>query len=629
MRRKLLVVVIGGVLLGAAFLLYPWTQQSGEPTATPTQGPTNTTPITENKDTTPSPVTELQQAANAGNENAGTAASSTGVKKKTSSSGNTNSSTPPNNNGIGGSGGGGPVPPGYLSLKIMGTSTSGLEFAGMFQANSAPTYTYFKNKGFNVIRLPFDWNELQPDLFGAFDNSAKTQIDQNIAWAKANNLAIVLDAHNYGRRYINREGGFSDDFGTSSSQHTFIVPWGDQNQANATFTFRDFGRGRAGALNNPVAPADSYKVTLDARINSTNGDSWNEFQIDPYYVNDNNRYSFRMIPQSGTWQLRKVIAGTSTIIASGSKTWTAGQYYHIDIDVNQATAGKINVAVDGTPLFTANTVNSDPALTRGYVSVFPNGVNATIKAFTLNVDGDTTSGGPALRRVTDAGLPITAWDDFWTKLSQAYKTEDTIFAYDHNEPHDMPIPTVPTNYSAAVAAANSVPTATATVIAQHMTDAIRATGDTKFIVVDMDHWANTHYFQTQYGINPTPWVIDTLSPQKIVYSGHYYFDSDHSGTNYGSSTPQSAAAVSAEVTPFFQWCNDKLVACYMGEFGVPNTSQWQPIMTDFLGMMKQHNIWWAQWAGGDLYSASTTLQPTSSYTVDRLQMTTISDFLSH
>jgi hypothetical protein len=212
-------------------------------------------------------------------------------------------------------------------------------------------------------------------------------------------------------------------------------------------------------------------------------------------------------------------------------------------------------------------------------------------------------------------------------LGSAYKDNPTILGYDHNEPHDMPVPTTPNNYVASVATAHGIPLATATAMGQSMVDALRAAGDQKFVVIDMDHWANTHYFVTQYGADPTPWITDTLPYSKIVYSGHYYFDGDHSGLYGPGATPPSNEVVRDDVVPFFAWCQDRKLICYEGEFGVPNTAEWQPSLRYFLSLTKQYNIWWTQWAGGDIYSSPTTLQPTNSFTTDRLQMTTLQQFL--
>lgn len=514
----------------------------------------------------------------------------------------------------------------YRNLKIFGTNISGLEFSGQFQANSQQTYAYFKGKNFNTVRIPFDWNELQPDLYGEFDASAKQYLDENIQWAKQNGQSVILDAHNYGRRYAYRDGGFSDDF-TSGQQHTLQVPYGDQDSSNGTFTLRDYGRGLAGTFANPVAPASGYRVSLDAKIDSFEGSIWNEFYMDVFYKDDSNRYSLVINPVVGNWSLRQMVNGTTNVLASGSKTWTVGQYYSFVIDVNQASAGKINVLVDGSPLFSTNSVNSNPELAHGKIGLYPSGVRATVKDLTLNVAGDITSGGSIECRVTEPSLPLVAWKDFWTRMAQAYKDDTTILGYDHNEPHDMPVPTTTSNYSPTVAASNGVPVATVTAMSQAMVDALRTAGDSKFVVVELDHWANTHYFANQYGTNPDPWVKDTLTNSKIVYSAHYYFDSDHSGFYGPGTSAPTSSWVSNDVEPFFQWCQGRKVICYEGEFGVPNTSEWQPALQQFLGLMKQYSIWWTQWAGGDMYASPTTLQPTNSFTTDRLQMTTIDNFL--
>lgn len=515
--------------------------------------------------------------------------------------------------------------PDYRQLKLRGINLAGLEFSGLFQSNTEQTYKYFRQKGFNLVRLPVEWEELQPYLYGDFDSTAKQYIDQNIAWAKQNDLAVILDIHNYGRRQVYRDGGLTDDF-ANQTQHTFKMPYGDHDSKAGTITFRDYGRGKAGTAANPVL-SNGYKTTFDAKIDTASGDLWNEFFMDVYYQDDDNRYSLAINPISNTWNLRQTVGGKQSILASGSKTWTIGQYYNFEIDVNQAVAGKINITVDGEPLFATNFVNTTTELKNGYVSMFPAGVKATIKDFTLNINGDTTSGGSIEQRITDEDLPIEAWQDLWTRLATAYKDESAVFGYDHNEPHDMPVQTTQNNYSYAAAKSNGVPVATATQTAQTMVNAIRAAGDTKFVMVEMDHWANTHYFSTQYGANVTPWITDTLSPEKVVYSGHYYFDSDHSGM-YGDGEVKTNESIDSDVSPFFDWCTNQKALCYIGEFGVPNTAEWQPALKHFLQQMQDHNIWWTQWAGGDLYSSITSLQPTSSFTLDTLQMETIAPFLS-
>ncbi|MGD8374035.1 MAG: cellulase family glycosylhydrolase [Candidatus Woesebacteria bacterium] len=514
--------------------------------------------------------------------------------------------------------------PDYRQLKLRGLNLSGLEFSGIFQPNTEQTYQYIRQKGFNLVRLPVEWSELQPYLYGDFDSTSKEYVDQNIAWAKENDLAVVLDVHNYGRRQVYRDGGLTDDF-SESTQHTFIMPYGDHDSSAGTLTFRDYGRGLAGTAANPVS-SNGYKATFDAKIDQIGGDLWNEFFMDVYYQSEDDRYTLAINPVTNTWALRQTISGQQTVLASGNKTWSIDQYYNFSIDVNQATSEKINVSVDGEPLFEVNSVNTSPELKSGYVAMFPAGVKATIKDFTLDVGGDISSGGSIEQRITDEALPIEAWEDLWRRLGETYKDESTVFAYDHNEPHDLPVSTSTDNYSYQVAAANGVQVATATQLGQTMVDSLREVGDTKFVMVEMDHWANAHYFGTQYGTNAAPWISDSLSPQKVVYSGHYYFDSDHSGI-YSDPTTPSNEQIAADVTPFFDWCSKNQALCYIGEFGVPNTSTWQPSLAYFLQTMENYNIWWTHWAGGDLYSSVTSIQPTESFTIDQMQMDTIEPFL--
>lgn len=66
--------------------------------------------------------------------------------------------------------------------------------------NSNADYAYIARKGFNVVRLPFNWNYLQPTENGSLDTAYRTKIDDNIGWAAANGLKIILDLHNYGRK---------------------------------------------------------------------------------------------------------------------------------------------------------------------------------------------------------------------------------------------------------------------------------------------------------------------------------------------------------------------------------------------------------------------------------------------
>ncbi len=518
-----------------------------------------------------------------------------------------------------------PAPVSAVTQGFRGLNISGGEFSGSFQANSQAIYTYTFNKGFNVVRVPFDWYKLQPTLNGALNTTELGYLQQQVAWAKTAGLSVILDLHNYGRRIVYGNGGLVDDF-TSSPQYSLSYPYADQNAGAGEITLRDYGRGTFGTINNPVGPATSYRFSLSFKVASI-ANAADEAIFEVFRLDDNNRYWLAFNPTAGTWVLRKTVAGITTNMTTGAQVLTIGTLYTLAIDVGQATAGKINVTFNGSPLFTNNSVSTDAALTKGYAAIFPTALHLTVKAITLNVAGDTTTGQPTNYRVTDAQLPMSAWNDLWTRISTVFKAETAVIGYDMNEPYGMPIPTSPTNYSQAVATANAVPLSTCTNMYQNMLTTIRTNGDTKYIFVGWDSFSNLQQFTNFLGANPTPWVIDTITPAKVVYAPHYYFDTDHSGT-YATNTLPSNATVLSEAQPFFTWAKNRSIPAAVLEYGVPANSVWYPTLEYFMSLMDQYGVWGTYWAAGDLYTSITSIQPSANYTVDSGQMATVTAHLA-
>ncbi|MEW5962381.1 MAG: glycoside hydrolase family 5 protein [Pseudomonadota bacterium] len=60
--------------------------------------------------------------------------------------------------------------------------------------------------GFSLVRLPFLWERLEPDLDGRLDPEEWRRIETGIEAAERRSLAIVLDLHNYARRRIGADG---------------------------------------------------------------------------------------------------------------------------------------------------------------------------------------------------------------------------------------------------------------------------------------------------------------------------------------------------------------------------------------------------------------------------------------
>src|SRR3972149_7901438 len=63
------------------------------------------------------------------------------------------------------------------------------------KVHSESAYEKFAKSGFNVVRLPISWGNLEP-FPGAFLESYLTRyVDRDIRWAKKYGLYIILDMH--------------------------------------------------------------------------------------------------------------------------------------------------------------------------------------------------------------------------------------------------------------------------------------------------------------------------------------------------------------------------------------------------------------------------------------------------
>lgn len=57
----------------------------------------------------------------------------------------------------------------------------------------------FSDAGFTVIRVPFLWERMQPELSGPLNTTELQNLDKAVEAAKNNNISIILDPHNYGK----------------------------------------------------------------------------------------------------------------------------------------------------------------------------------------------------------------------------------------------------------------------------------------------------------------------------------------------------------------------------------------------------------------------------------------------
>ncbi|NGM65951.1 cellulase family glycosylhydrolase [Sphingobacterium sp. SGR-19] len=93
-----------------------------------------------------------------------------------------------------------------------GVNLAGAEFAhqktpGVYNRDyTYPTIAeldYFKSKGLTLFRLPFLWERLQHELDGPLDEAELARMTAFVDAARERNLWVILDMHNYGRRFVN------------------------------------------------------------------------------------------------------------------------------------------------------------------------------------------------------------------------------------------------------------------------------------------------------------------------------------------------------------------------------------------------------------------------------------------
>ncbi|MDR1683660.1 MAG: cellulase family glycosylhydrolase [Candidatus Symbiothrix sp.] len=76
------------------------------------------------------------------------------------------------------------------------------EYGKHYTYPDAKELDYFKSKGLMLVRLPFKWERLQPELFGKLDKVELDRIKNFISEADKRGMYVILDLHNYGRRYV-------------------------------------------------------------------------------------------------------------------------------------------------------------------------------------------------------------------------------------------------------------------------------------------------------------------------------------------------------------------------------------------------------------------------------------------
>lgn len=94
---------------------------------------------------------------------------------------------------------------GQADLCFRGLNISGAEYGEFdgvegvnFTYPSASTMSYFADKAFDTVRLPFKWERLQPRLGEAFERTELERLKTSVAGLREKGFIVILDPHNFG-----------------------------------------------------------------------------------------------------------------------------------------------------------------------------------------------------------------------------------------------------------------------------------------------------------------------------------------------------------------------------------------------------------------------------------------------
>ncbi|WP_336922077.1 glycoside hydrolase family 5 protein [Aquipuribacter sp. SD81] len=81
----------------------------------------------------------------------------------------------------------------------VGLNVAGAEFEVGGRVDPDTTFALLADRGYDLVRLPFLWESVQPDLGGALDAAYVAELQAAVLRCTSRGMACVLDVHNYGR----------------------------------------------------------------------------------------------------------------------------------------------------------------------------------------------------------------------------------------------------------------------------------------------------------------------------------------------------------------------------------------------------------------------------------------------
>lgn len=481
------------------------------------------------------------------------------------------------------------------SAYVRGINLSGMEYSESTIPGSAGTnyflptlanFQYWKSKGMNVIRLPILLARWFDTPGAALNATGKSQIDLVQSYADQTGMQIVLDGHDYAKRYV---GGAQVQLGSASYT---VAAWASDwakvaayIEGKTAFYGIDFvnepnGLPIASSAFNYYPTARAYKQLMIDPTNRNPTVTNNWYTVAPYTntsfggTTGQGRLSWAATTAQFKDAIRHRINGSD-----GGDTLVAGSTYTISFYYEStATSGTHNIYFAAADYAS----NTSTAVALGNIALVATTARTRVSlTFTM---------------------PAGQTKFYYNFNMQGFVGTGYVEDFNITEGSTLQ-PFVTWSYDGSAVA--SITTVTNTAIA-----AVRNAGYTGWLLWEGENASGLMDFGTCYGWWPdAPW-IDPLN--KTQLSLHHYLD--FSGAYTTAWTQDARDRMPMFVNAVGRWSDAKAVKVFVGEYGVPSDSSTSSAnyRTDFdasLTLYDQYKWSGTYWAAGDGFSSITTVGP--------------------
>jgi aryl-phospho-beta-D-glucosidase BglC (GH1 family) len=186
---------------------------------------------------------------------------------------------------------------------MIGINISGAEFGSGWGGQNDREYhwptlselQFYKDKGVDLVRLPFTWERMQPNAWGALNPSELALLKRVLTDAATLGMDIIIDLHNYGRYYgqrLNADGGptsaqFADFWTKLASEikgFSSLVGYDLMNEPN-NMTHPDAWKNAAQAAVNAIRVIDKDNIIFVEGNDWSGAWSWKDVNSN-FIIND-------------------------------------------------------------------------------------------------------------------------------------------------------------------------------------------------------------------------------------------------------------------------------------------------------------------------------------------------------